>query len=506
MAGPAPSLSPRSRLRLQLLLVLLVGWAILIWGLDERSLWVDEYLTAQAIQGSWLDVIAHAAGDIHPPLYFLAVHAWTLVAGSGDFALRWFSVAASMLTIALVPAVARRLFDAHVALLAAGLMALSPPLVEFGRMARYYSLLALFGLLSTRFLLDALSTRRVSQWLGYALSSLVLLYTFYPTAVLLVAQGLCLVAPRRRLDDLARWLTVASLVALAFGPWFVLAAGAQLTSTAANAGVDFTRSILGWLLGIGASFYTFAVGEGFFPWFPLAWLGALLVLVALFEARHSRSWRPVASLCLLSVAALSFVTTYISTGTPFLNVPVRALFVLPFVLMLIAAGLAHLRPSSAYALLASLALVWLLSNVNQFTGDQYLNPIYLTPSKQAAAFVRARLSPRDLVVSDEDSVVGRYLPPSDQPPWHLYTGQPAQVQSIISREQPPRVWLITIGRDQSERLASAQPVRDLLTDNYRLSSTFALLPLDPTYVRFKDLVLHRSTYQNRLTIELYLRL
>ncbi len=491
----------RSAHRLSVLGILLLCWALLLARLDERSLWVDEFLTTQIIQGAWQDVLAHSAADIHPPLYFLALHAWAMVAGDGDFALRWFSDVAGLIGVALMFTLARRLFSERVALFSMLLLAISPPLIEFSRMARYYSWLLALGLCSTTFLCMALTQGRVKYWFAYVAASVAFVYTFYPSAVLLIAHGLCIVLPSRQ--RVAHWLASVTIIALAFLPWFALTAGRQLFATTTNAGVDFARSALGWLLGIAAAFYTFSVGETIFPWNPFAWLGALVVCIALYASRRVRMARQLFGALLVSIALMSFVTTYVSTGTPFLNVPVRALFALPFFVMLIGAGLGAMTGTREKVFLGALALVWMVSNLNQFTSQQFLNPIYLTPSKDAAAFVRSHIVLRDLVVSDQDSVVGRYLPPSDVAPLQVYSDQREQIQSLLSSEQPTRVWLVTIGRDQSERFASAEPVRQLLAPSYRLASAQKFLAIDPVYLQVKNFLLRRSTYENRLTVELY---
>ncbi len=43
--------------RIQLIAVPLVSWSVLLWQLGERSLWVDEFLTIQMIQGTFSDAI-----------------------------------------------------------------------------------------------------------------------------------------------------------------------------------------------------------------------------------------------------------------------------------------------------------------------------------------------------------------------------------------------------------------------------------------------------------------
>ncbi len=171
--------------QLTLLGIILLGWSLLSWHLGEPNLWIDEYNTFHMIQGSPQQVIRIAANDFHPPLYFLMLHFWAELAGTSDFSLRWPSIAASLLCLPLLAVLARRLADSRVALWSALLLCLAPAAIEFGRMARYYSLVMALGLLSTILLLIALQRGTWITWIAYALAALGLLYTFYPSGILL---------------------------------------------------------------------------------------------------------------------------------------------------------------------------------------------------------------------------------------------------------------------------------------------------------------------------------
>ena len=492
--------------RLSLITILLLSWALLNVQLGDRSLWVDEFLTLQMTRGAPQDVIAASAADLHPPLYFLAVRGWLELAGASDFAVRWPSIAFGLVGLALVPSIARRLFGVHTSVPAMFFVAVAPAFIEFSRMARYYSLTLMLGLLSTRLLLDALHNGTWKRWLAYSLAGIATAYTFYPGVILLIAHS-CVVLSARRSAATRRWMASLAVIGLAFAPWLVAVTAHRATTVASGPGADLARSGLGFVLGIASSIYTFSIGETIFPWRPEAWVGlaafAILIVVGLRAAARA-CWQAIGVLT-VSIAFMSLVTTLVAVGTPFLNVPARSLFALPFYTSMAAAGLAGPIPPSRKLVLTGVLLVsWGIGHANDFSGRQFLNPIYLTPAKDAAASVRLKAAASDLVISDYDSVFGHYFLTGPSTPRHVYTDQAEDIESAL-RGDAPRVWLVTIGRDQTQRTSSAEGVRRLLQESYHLDRVERLLPIDPTYLQVKNFILRRETYTHRLTIELYVR-
>jgi Dolichyl-phosphate-mannose-protein mannosyltransferase len=489
--------------------IVLLSWGLLIWQLGQRSLWVDEFLTLQMIQGTPQEVIAAAMADLHPPLYFLALRGWTAWVGSSDFALRWFSIGIAIVGLALMSQVAQRWAGPRAAVPATLLLGTAPAFIEFGRMARYYSLLLTLSLLCTIFLLDALDHNNRKRWAAYVLTGLALLYTFYLSGTLLIAQGLVIVLPAHRRLSVRRGLMIALAIGVGFAPW-LLVAGRQVARVSGVLGADLARSGLGFVLGIAASFYTFSVGETLFPWRPEAWIGlgivAVLLGMGLLKPSRRAHWQS-AGLFILSIISISTVTTFVAAGTPFLNVPVRGLFALPYYLLVVTWGWIGLASKRWRVVLGSMLLaVWGISLLNNFTNRDYLNPIYITPSKEAAAFVRRNVTPGDLVISDYDSVFGHYFLPGGLPSRHKYTDQVNEIQAALQTWNPPHVWLVTIGRDQTRFNSSSETVRQRLAANYRLEHVERYLPIDPVYLKIKNLLLRRDSYEYRLTVEVYARI
>ena len=488
--------------------LLLVSWALLTWQLGARSLWFDEYLALQMSRGGVAQVVAAAAADIHPPLYFLGLAAWTAAAGTSDFALRWFSAATGLLSVAMMVPLARPWLGRRAALLAALLLALAPAFVEFSRMARYYALVVALALLATVLLVRAVRQGGVWAWLAYAVAELALVSTFYPAAVLFAVHGLWLLWPgalpqRRDRPALWPWLGAVGGVALAglalYGPVLL----ARATAISQAGGAALTRSGLGLALGLAMTGYTFAVGETVFPWNPAAWLGLAAVggtLVAGMWRRIRGVWPTLAgaAVCAIGVA---LVTTFISVNTPFLDVPARALFAWPFVGLALAAGLRRLPRRAGQVAGGALLLAWAVGLSNYYLGQQFLNPIYLTPARAAAELIAAGAGPQDVVIVETDSLVGYYL---DRPAVSIDAADLDAVAQALAAA-PPQVWLVTLGRDQTARLSTAEAIRARLAADYALAATERLLPLDPTYVHYKELLLNRSAYTNRLTIETFTR-
>ncbi len=79
--------------------------------------------------------------DTSPPLYYLALAAWTRAAGTTDFAVHFFSVAWALATMPLIWLLGCRLGGPRVALIACVVYALAPVSLYYAVEARMYSML-----------------------------------------------------------------------------------------------------------------------------------------------------------------------------------------------------------------------------------------------------------------------------------------------------------------------------------------------------------------------------
>ncbi|MCC6169975.1 MAG: hypothetical protein IT329_22340, partial [Caldilineaceae bacterium] len=147
-----PSLRPHG-LRLLLLAGLLLAFGLRLHRLGAESLWYDEtvsvYLASQPIP----DLIAHTARDIHPPGYYLLLHAWRLLTAPTlahrlEFLYTWPSLCFGMITLALIGAIARRAGGPAAATLAIMFGALNPFQVMYSQEVRMYTLGSAVALLT----------------------------------------------------------------------------------------------------------------------------------------------------------------------------------------------------------------------------------------------------------------------------------------------------------------------------------------------------------------------
>ncbi|MDY0019950.1 MAG: glycosyltransferase family 39 protein, partial [Anaerolineae bacterium] len=131
-----------------LVIALLLAAALRFYRLDAQSFWHDEGNTARLVERSLRLIVEGAAGDIHPPGYYLLLRGWWLLAGSSEFALRSFSALCGVLTSAVAAALGRRAGGGYPAVGAAFLVALHPLAVYYSQEARMYALLGLASALT----------------------------------------------------------------------------------------------------------------------------------------------------------------------------------------------------------------------------------------------------------------------------------------------------------------------------------------------------------------------
>lgn len=190
-----------------LLFFIALAFARGVYGLGEQSLWWDESLSLQRASYDLPLILSNKiiltdatrqliTFDNHPPLYFLLLHFVVKWAGQSEFALRFPSLAFSVLTVPLLYALGKRLFDGRVGLLAALFGAISPLYLWYSHEARMYTLLTFLGLLSFYALLRVLTGPEAGDshfdkviWLlVYVVSSVAMLTTQYLGFLVLLAE------------------------------------------------------------------------------------------------------------------------------------------------------------------------------------------------------------------------------------------------------------------------------------------------------------------------------
>jgi uncharacterized membrane protein len=189
----------------------------------------------------------------HPPLYFLMARVWMQEFGSSLTASRTLPAILSLLSLALMYALAQELFASNLtSLLATAILALSPFDILFAQTARQYSLLTAIVIGSSLLLLRSVRLQTLLTWVLYALSIALGFYTHPFFSLTLIGHGIfvifyCLfVTPKKVRGHVinSQFFLAVTAALILYIPWiYVLGSNLQR----ASATTDWTRVSPGWL-------------------------------------------------------------------------------------------------------------------------------------------------------------------------------------------------------------------------------------------------------------------
>jgi mannosyltransferase len=209
---------------LLLLLVLVLAAGLRFYRLDAQSFWNDEGNSARIAERSIALILEGAAGDIHPPLYYLALHYWRALVGQSEFALRALSAVGGLGLVTLIYVLGADAFGTWSGLAAALMAAINPFQVYYSQEARSYIWVACLG---------AAAACAALRWLerphkgglpaaGYVLGVTAGLYTHYLFPIVLIPINLIVLAlllRRKAFRRLGWWLGLHLVVVVLYLPW-----------------------------------------------------------------------------------------------------------------------------------------------------------------------------------------------------------------------------------------------------------------------------------------------
>ncbi len=228
--------------------ILILTFFARLHNIDAESLWVDEGFSYWAIRHP--DIWGVLIRDVHPPFYFASLRVWASFTDISEFALRFFSVLPSVLSVAGIYLVAREMERLRrtptitpIPLFAALMLALADMETAMAQEVRMYTWHVLWVIFSawgylrfTRlYTKDQHLSRRVKiAGAGWLVASVLLLYTQYVGLAFIGVQGLsALLFLRGKI----RLVTVAGCFAIgaSFIPWGL----AVVLGQTANVGTGF---------------------------------------------------------------------------------------------------------------------------------------------------------------------------------------------------------------------------------------------------------------------------
>ena len=220
--------------------ILVLAAAMRLFQIGAQSLWYDEGNSARIAERSVALIIAGAAGDIHPPLYYLLLKVWRALFGESEAALRSLSAVFGVGAVAFAYATGRDLFGRRTGLIAATLLAVAPFAVYYGQEARMYAMLAFCAAASTWALQRLLGMSHTQSparaGLFYAVATSAGLWTQYAYPFVMLAQAVWTVlwlardrqTSQRQAPRLSAYVVANLAALLSFGLWLPTAV-AQLS-------------------------------------------------------------------------------------------------------------------------------------------------------------------------------------------------------------------------------------------------------------------------------------
>lgn len=378
--------------RFWVLLAVLLAFALRALSLGVQSLWNDEGISVALAPLDLGSIAQSAARDIQPPLYYYLLHFWVPLTGQTEYAVRFLSLIAGVLTVLVTYRIASHFFDRQTALLASALTAWSPFQVYYSQEARMYMWVTLFSaasVLAMTLMLKrgavvesapptrktetepggpsrepaaarlAARRQRTLAWLVYIGATIAALYTQYFAASVLAAENLAFLAWlylgwRDRRGNIRHsgvfWLAAQIVITIVVAPWYLYVRDQLASWPAISEPLDLP-TLVARLTGV------FAVGitlDG-----PLTAAGAaalaLLCVIGLRRGRSTQADWGIVTLALWAVVPVAAMYI-VSITRPAYN-PKLLLLATPAVYILGARGLAWLLPRPARPLFRAPALV-----------------------------------------------------------------------------------------------------------------------------------------------------
>ncbi|MGD2145235.1 MAG: glycosyltransferase family 39 protein, partial [Anaerolineae bacterium] len=159
--------------------------------LDVQSMWRDEVDALRFATLPWSEMQANfTRPGWNGPVFYLLLRGWIALAGTSEFALRFFSLCFGVLSVPLMVVLGRQLFRLSVGLISALLVATSPYLVWYSQEVKMYALVPTLGLLAIYSLGRALKGGGWPWWLVQIGATSLAFYSHILAALLIPVQVL----------------------------------------------------------------------------------------------------------------------------------------------------------------------------------------------------------------------------------------------------------------------------------------------------------------------------
>ena len=345
--------------RVWLITSLLLGFALRLYRLGGESLWYDETVSAYLATQPITDLIAHTARDIHPPAYYLLLHAWQLISAPSvafglEYLYAWPSLCLDMLVVALTYPITKRAFGNTAARWALALALLHPAQIWFAQEVRMYALGAFCLMLTlwavTPLLVDhepkqtSITIPRITLML-YPTAAILGLYTLYYFVFWLLPLNIAvLLYIGYKGRAIRTWIALQFIVLIGWLPWMPIFTRQVLTPPVPTWRVPWQNTLE---VLQASSDALAALWVGHLPPFDVSWpwaVGILLVGAALYRYTKVNPAKEYSLWLMLGFGPPLLLIVISLIGPPIFHVRYVSTYA-PLFVILLAALLANLRPA-----------------------------------------------------------------------------------------------------------------------------------------------------------------
>lgn len=325
-------------------LILSLGVLFRIVLAIDKAFWLDEAFSWSLSRQTIPNLLLATASDNNPPFYYLLLHFW-LIPNQSEFFLRLPSVFCGIVSVFLIYAIAKRLFNKKIAFTSAMMFSLSPLLIYFSAETRMYSLWLMLTLFVFHFFLKILKKSNISDYFFFGSFGILSLYTHYFTLLLFAVLFIFLILNRQKFPkQLISFLLIQVITAVFFLPWalFILSRPHPLPWQISP------------IIGTPATFFSFVLGgvgqvtiKTFFssatPFFMrlFFFIGALFSLILFLKGLFSRKRQLETSLLVYLIILPIFLVGVISFFYPIFS-PRSFMFSAPYFYILCAVAIENL--------------------------------------------------------------------------------------------------------------------------------------------------------------------
>lgn len=344
---------PRQRISLLSLSSLFLASSLRLYNLTWNSFDNDEafsWATSHRPLFQLINESFHMQGDPHPPVYWVMLKLWMMIAGESEVAIRLLTVFFGIIFVALTFALARKLFSPSAGVAASLFAALSSYLIWNSQDARMYIPSATFGLAGLVCLVNGLQdfrsrTRRENfgslWWVGYFIFTTLSCYTHLGASFLLPVHAIIIaysfITDRKR--SLPAIISFAA-ISLAFLPFALNVWNNSGVSPIGNRtapsldNILFTATLL-----LSAYRADLSVTQ---HWIVVMGIGITFLIGVLFARESKRISRGFGRLAIASFYLVPLIVIVILSARNPLFMPKMLVFMSPALMIGVGAGLAAL--------------------------------------------------------------------------------------------------------------------------------------------------------------------